>query len=323
MSKFTGRLEQVGIGKEGTRGTGVDPTYWMPKTAVTFDDKVVQALVRGSYGHITDAPMTAQVVSKWAEGDIEGEINISSFGLILLALCGTDTPALADTCYTHAYTINNDVAHTSLSIQAHDPIGDLRFRLAMLNSLSIEVALGEFVKFTSNFISKAHQDTGVFSPTYAIDQRFVSKDLTLKVADDISGITAATKLKVKNLTVEFNKNVEKIDVLGTPEPEDILLKGLNIKGTIELNYEDRTWRDYMLNGTAKALSINLKSSKLLGATTYPELSMIFPKVRFFDWEKSTGLDDIASQSVSFEVMYDLANTRLWSTLSLVNKVASY
>ena len=40
MSKFVGRLYQIGLGKESSRGTGVAPTYWIPKTAVSFDDKI-------------------------------------------------------------------------------------------------------------------------------------------------------------------------------------------------------------------------------------------------------------------------------------------
>ena len=321
---FTGRLYEVGLAKEGTRGTGVAATHWIPKTAVTFDDKIQSAMVAGSYGHISDAAMTAQVVSKWAEGNIEAEINANSFGLVLLALCGTDTPgSVVDATYTHVYTIENDVTPDSLSIQVKDPIGNIRYRLAMLNSLAIDVTLGEMVKFTANFISKVHQDVTAATPTYAIDQRFVSRDLTFKVANDISSIAASSKISVKHLAIEFARNVEKLDILGTLEPEDIVSKGFRITGTIELNYEDRTWRDYMLNGSAKAMQIQLKSTKLLGATTYPELNMIFPKVHFESWEPALGLDDIASQTINFDIMFDLANTRLWSTLNLVNETASY
>lgn len=324
MSKFTGRLYEVGIGKETSRGTGVAPDFWIPKTSLSFDDKISKALTAGSYGHISDAPFTGQIVSKWAEGDIEGEVNANSFGLILLALCGTvNTDGPTDSAYTHSYTIENDVDPDSLSIQTHDPIGDLRFRLAMINSLSMEVTLGEMVKFTANFISKVHQDIGTASPSYSRDHRFVSKDLTLKVADDVGSLSAASKLSVKNLTIEFARNVERIDILGTPEPEDILSKGFRITGTIELNYEDRTWRDYMVDGSVKAMQIKLESSKTIGATAVPTLDIQFPKVHFEEWEPALGLDDISSQSINFDVMFDLANTRLWSTFDLINTQASY
>jgi len=323
MPKFTGRLYQVGIGKETTRGVGVAPDFWIPKTSISFDDKVQKALVSGSYGHISDAPFSGQVVSKWAEGDIEGELNANSFGLILLALCGSVSSSGSGPSYTHSYSIENNVTPDSLTIQVHDPIGDMRFRLAMINSLSIEVALGEIVRYTANFISKAHQDVGSASPTYERDHRFTSKDLTLKVANDISGLSGASKISVRSLTLEVARNVERIDILGTPEPEDIVVKGFRITGTIELNYEDRTWRDYMLNGNVKAMQIKLESSKEIESGVYPKLEFVFPKVHFSEWEPSLGLDDFATQSINFEVMYDLANNRLWSTCELINSHNAY
>lgn len=324
MSKFTGRLYEVGIAKETERGTGVSPLFWIPKTVVTFDDKVSKALVAGSYGHITDAPMTAQVVSEWAEGNIEGEINANSFGLILLALCGTvGSPGNPETgVYTHDYTIQNDVTPDSLSISVHDPIGDIRFRLAVLNSLSIDITLGEMVTYVANFMSKKHQDITAETPSYDRDHRFVSKNLTFKVAADPSDISAASKISVKHLTLEFARNAERVDILGTPEPEDIVTKGFRITGTLELAYEDRTWRNYMLDNTIRAMQILLTGSKKIGATEYAKLDVVFPKVHFEAWEPALGLDDIAGQTINFDVLFDLAHTRLWSTFQLQNTHAS-
>jgi len=324
MSKFTGRKYEVGIGKETTRGSGVSPDFWIPKTAVSFDDKAEKSLVRGSYGNITDAAMTAYLTSKWAEGNIEGEINANSFGLILLALCGTvNSSGPTDSAYTHDYTLQNDNEHDSLSIQVHDPIGDIRFRLAMLNSLTIEIVPGEIVKYTANFISKVHQDIDSASPSYDIDHRFTASDLTFKVANDVSSLAAASQISVKRITLNIEKNVERNEVLGTLEPEDILLKGFRITGSIELNYEDRTWRNYMLNNSVKALQIKLESSKAIGSSTYPTLDIQFPKVHFESWEPALELDDIVSQTINYDVLYDLSNARLWSTFQLINSQVSY
>lgn len=321
MSLFTGRLVEVGIGKESPRGTGVAASYWMPKTAISFDDKISKALVAGSYGHITEAPFTGQVVTKWAEGDIEGELNANSFGLLLLSLVGTEGYQLNETGVgQHDYTIQNDNQHDSLTIHVSDPIGAMKFRMAMINSMSIDVALGEYVKYTANFMSKVHQDEAVQTPTYQVDHRFVHPNLTFKIATTVSGLAAATAICLKSLTLNIDKTVERIDCLGTLEPEDIVNTGIRVYGTIELNYEDRTWRDYMLNGNVRAMQIKLTGSKLIGATQYATFDFQAPKVHFFEWEPSRELGDIASQTINFEVMYDLNNDRLWSTLQLLNSV---
>jgi len=326
MAKFTGRLVEIGIGKETTRGVGVDASFWLPKTAITFDDKVAKALVTGSYGNITDAAITGQVVSKWAEGNIEGELNANSFGLLLLALVGTvstsnDTPETG--VHTHDYTLQNDVQHDSLTIHVKDPIGAMRFRMAMINSITIDITLGEYVTYTANFISKVHQDEASPTVSYSIDHRFVHPDLTFKVANSVSGLSGASKISLRSLSLTIEKNVERLEVLGSIEPEDIVNKGIRITGSLELNYEDRTWRDYMLDGSTKAMQIKLESSKVIGSSSHPTLEIVFPKVHFSEWEPARGLGDIATQTINFDVFYDLANTRLWSTLQLINTQSSY
>jgi len=326
MSKFTSRLVNVGLGHESTRGVGVAASYWLPKTELSFDNKTKKALVAGSYGNISDAAMTAYVTGKWAEGNIDGEINIDSFGLILLALFGTESASTDDpesgVC-THSYTLQNDNQHDSLSIHLHDPIGQLQFKMAMINSLGIDITLGEIVKYTANFISKASVDSSS-TPSYITDKRFTSRDLTFKVANSVSALSAASAISVKHLTLNFEKNTKLDEVLGTLEPENILNMGLKISGSIELNYEDRTWRNYMLNGNTKAMQIKLESSQTIGVSTNPKLEFVFPKATFSEWEPKHALDDIVGQSINFEVLLDISTdpARLWSSASLINSTNS-
>lgn len=325
MSKFTGRLVELGIGKETDRGTCVGATFWIPKTVLTFDDKVLDVRTAGSYGNITDAAMTGQVVTKWAEGDIEGEINIDSFGLFLLALVGTSTPTGPTSgTYAHNYTLQNDNIHDSLTLTVKDPDDYFRFCRAMINSMTIDVALGEYVTYRINFLSRYHQDTVSTTPTYTTSNRFVHPNLTFKVAANKDAIAAASKISLKSLSITIEKEAERVDVLGSLEPEDIVNKTIRITGTFELNLEDKTWRDYMLNGSVRAMQIKLEGTTIIGSgTILPTLEFVFPKVWFSGWESSRGLGDIASQSINFDVLYDLSNTRLWSTMQLINETASY
>ena len=323
MSYWTGRRAQIGIGKESPRGTITAASYWMPQTAISFSDKITKALTAGAYGHITDAAMTGQVVQKWAEGDIEGEVNVQSFGLLLLALFGTDGYSLNETGVgQHDYTIQDDNISPSLSIWVNDPIDAMAFGRAMVNSMTIDVALGEFVKHTTNFVSNSFKGQTPPSPSYSVDQRWVHPNLTFKVAAEPGEIASASAISLKNLSLTIEKNVERLDILGSTWAEDIVNKGLKLFGTLELNYEDNTWRNYMMDNTIRAMQIKLTGTKLIGATQYATLDMVFPKVHFFEWEPSRGLGDIAGQSINFEILFDLSNDRLWSTMQLLNSVTS-
>ena len=55
MAKFVGRLLQLGIAKEGTRGAGAASTYMLPNTSFSFDDKIVQARSVGALGKLADS----------------------------------------------------------------------------------------------------------------------------------------------------------------------------------------------------------------------------------------------------------------------------
>ena len=327
MAKFTERRRSVGIAKEATHGgSAVAAQYWIPKTTLTFDDKVTKALVAGSYGNLSGAPMTAYTVQKWAEGNIEGEINVNSFGLILLALLGSETASSGVPgagANTHTYTLLDTNEHPSLTIHVDDPIGDIQFRLAMLNSLTINFALGEIVSYTSNFVSRVHGNSSE-TPTWETDTRFTSPNLTFKLGNNYSVVTSQTAIKLKSLTLDIAKTVERLDILGSFGPEDILNKDLRISGSLELTYEDRTWRDYMLNGTTRAMQIKLTSTKSINAGgDKAELNFIFPKVHFDAWEPTGGLGDVMGQTINFEIMLDISTSpaRLWSTATLVNTTA--
>ena len=58
----------------------------------------------------------APVALKWAEGSVELDIFSRSFGLILLNLFGSVSPASnADGTYTHTFSLGEDNQHDSLT----------------------------------------------------------------------------------------------------------------------------------------------------------------------------------------------------------------
>lgn len=324
MSKFIGRRVNVGIAKESSRGVGVAAAFTIPKTNYTFDDKANKARSGEQLGNIAGNGSQSIVTGRFAEGALEGEVNANSFGLLLLALFGTDTPsAYATGAYKHTFTLANTNQHQSLSIHCEDPIGDVIFENAMIDNLSIDVNENEIVKFTAGLKSKKGQ-SDTYTPAFAADYKFVGRDMEFKVAATQGDLAAASAVSIKSLKLTVNKNVDFDWVLGTLEPEDVLNKQIVIQGQLTLNYEDRTWRDYMLNGDYKAIGIKLTNSRAeIGTAGTPILYFEFPVVDFSEWESQRGNDEIAGQTINFTVLYDIANSRLVSEVSITNTTASY
>ncbi len=325
MSKYIGRLVDVGVGRETSRGTGATPVYHLPLLSLGFDDRVTKARSVGSLSKLEDSEESF-VTTQFSEGDMEGEIRSDSFGLILYGMLGgLTTSGPTDSAYSHAFSLSHSNQHQSLAMVVHDSNSDELYKLVMLNELEIVAELDEIVKYTASFLSKRSVPTGLSVPAVTDEFKFTKKHLRFKVASSIAGLSGASAISLKSLTLTISKNTEIDDVLGTAEPEDILNHQLSIEGELTLNYEDETWKNYMRDNTARAMEIAFTNNdELIGAATRPSLTMQFPNVDFFDWEPDYALDDIVTQTISFKASRDVTNNAdAISTCTLVNDVASY
>ena len=324
MAKFIGRRVNVGFGKESAHGVASAATFTVPKVDYSVDDKANMVQSGESFSSIVGSGGQAFVTGRFAEGDLETELNVNSFGLVLLATLGASSPAAYQTsAYKHTYTLANTNAHTSLTIFTKDPIGDVAFKGCVIDTLEIMVKPEEVVSYKAGFKGRKGNDWS-WTANYVTDYKFVGRDLTFKVADDTSGIAAASALSLKELVVTINKNVEYDWVLGTLEPEDVLNKQITIEGKLTLNYEDRTWRDYMLNGTNKAVSILLTDTRdTIGVAGNPAFYLELPKCYFSEWESQRGNDDIVGQTINFTALFDVSTSKLISDCYVQNTTASY
>lgn len=330
MSKFTGRQQNVGLAREATRGTLVTPTIIVPKTNFTVEDKAEKAKFMGNYGRLEGGD-AALVTHKWAEGDLELELTDKVAALLMYAMFGSLSTGSFNSAYKHTLTVQQSVQPTTLSLWLNDEIGagesptkSLAYAMAMVNSLEIEVALGELVKAKVNFISKVHKDFARQAFTYAAENKFAHQHLQLRFAADTSGLSAAAKIKARNFKIRFTRDVVRENALGTVQPVDILARNFKIAGSLNLTYEDRTYRDYMLAGTYKAMRFALVNGDVAIGSTNPQIQVDLPYVHFESWAPSHPLDDVATQEINFEALFDVSNNVLvGANTFVVNSTASF
>jgi hypothetical protein len=323
MAQFIGRLADIGIARETSRGVGVAAAFSLPKSNFTFDDKANKARSAESLGSISGNGAQSFVTQRFSEGQIDGEINARSFGLLMYAAFGACTTTNPSGAYKHTFTILNTNQHPSLTVHTNDSINDRAFEGSMVDSLEMEVNTEDIVKFTCGLKGKKGQDSS-YVPSYVTpDYKFLGRELTFKVAADTASLAAASAVSVKELKLSIQKNAEHNFVLGTLEPEDIFNKQMTISGSIVLDYNEVTWRDYMLDGSTKALSIYLNNARQAISSNTPQLYFEFPVVDFSEWERNRANDEIVTQSINFTALYDQANSKLISDCYVVNNVTSY
>lgn len=318
MTKFAGRLGTVGLAVESTRGTPVNPTYWLPNVTVSFFDRTETAREEQGLGVLADSD-SLYVTMRMGEGEIESQLYDQALGYILTSLLGAVPSSSGVNPYTHAFTLTNANQQKSLSIYWKDPNTSIMFPLAVVDSLEVTVEPNGIVEYTVGFKSKGSRDWTSQTPSFTtLGSKFLHQHLEFKLAANIAGIAAATKLSLKGLELTISRNTVFDSVMGTVEPEDILAQQTSVEGNITLNNEDTTYRDYMINGTYRAMEIKFNRS------ASSSLTLQLPRVDFTEWEPDYSLNEISKQTINFKGNYDAANALdIISTASLINTKASY
>jgi hypothetical protein len=324
MTKFIGRLADIGIAKEAVRGTAeTSASFYLPRTSLSINDGINQAIDESTVGVIEDSPGAA-VIAKFAEGEIEGHIFDKSFGLILLASLGSvsTTGPAQTTVYTHAFSVLQSAQHPSLTLFLEDPNQDYKYALAVLETLDLEVMLGQYATYRAAFRSKVGA-TATVTPSYVAENHFLPQYGSLKTATNLAGLGAATAIEIRSFKLSVNKNVEDDRKLGSTDPADILNKQFAVEGSIELVFNDNTFKTEMLADTAKAMRLRLTNTDVtIGTSLNPQLTLDLAKVKFSSFERKYENDGIVTATVEFKGFYSVSDASMM-TAELINTQTSY
>lgn len=317
MSKFVGRRGELFLSKESSRGTAtVSNPLFIPRSTISFDDKVETARENEGLGKIADSDANF-VVNRHAEGEFETNLTDKNFGIVLTSLLGSSPVTTGGPTYVHTYTLANTNQHQSLSVVYQDPDTVKLFPLSVVDSLKISVDMNGLVNCTVGMKSRYGRDWSRQTATLtSLGNKFLHQHLQFKIATTVAGLGASTAIPLKKFELNINANADYDQTIGTAEPDDILNQQFSVEGSLELLKQDETYRQLMLDGTYRAADMTfLRASD-------SKLQMQFPRVDFTEWEQDRKLDDIVSQKIQFKGNYDAANALdIISTCVLTNTYA--
>jgi len=324
MSTQIGRLADVGLARETSRGTAeASAKFWIPKTSVDFNEVSVKTIEDSGLG-VIDGRSDADVVKKMAEGPLGGIVYDRSFGLLLYAALGahtTGTPPESGV-YLHKFTRLNSNKHPSLTIFYKDENLDEKYALAMLNELTLNMVLEDYVRYTAGFMSKISA-ANTSTPSYTAENPFLATHATVKFAASTAALATASATAVRAINLTISKNVEDLQNLGSDEPSDIVNKQFTVSGDLELLFDDDTFRDYDIDNTKMACLIKIENDDVtIGTASHPKIEITLAPMTFRDWGKSSGQDDVVTQTVAFDGNFNLTDTKTIS-VDLVNTESTY
>lgn len=300
---FIGRRESVGVASEATNGTAVTPTAWQPHLSLAADSKtntIDNTSAMGRYEEVNDSV----IVERWAEGSVDGKIYSNTMGYFLRNMFGTVASAVhagETTVYDNTFTVLQSGSPKALTLTRVNPLETLAYSYAMLSDLEIEVKAQDWVTFTATFVSKA-QATGSGTPSYSTTEYdFSSKDVTVKFAANVAGLSGATAADIRSLKFKISRKIERNTPLSATDPTAIDVDSYDFSGTITQRYTDTVLEAVALANTIQAMSITIQNNAYtIGSSTKPSLTFTMPQVRLDPQTLSNDLDSPLQQTFNFK-----------------------
>lgn len=327
MSYHIGRRLSVGFSKETTRAQVALPvTFWLPKIALTIDDKINTVVDDSSVAVIEDAE-NQEIANTYSDGTIEGRANDTSLGLWILATLGTETSQSAHSgesaVYDHIFNVNESAPHTSLSLFAVGPnegTTGVIYSLAMVDSLELDLEIGKYVMYKVGFRANKSQTKGTLAASFSsTENAFRPQDGVVKFATNQAGLAAASAITLRKAIVTIKKNIEEDWTIGATAAADRVNKQFVIEGSVELVYADRSYVDtIMLGDLVKAMRISaVNTSVTLGNATNPTVQIDLFKVKLQEVARKIDNNNLVLQTLKFKAYYSLSDSKM-VTITLTN-----
>lgn len=266
MVNEIGRKQAFGLGIETTSGTAVSAVAWIP-----VDDGMLKHVVEKTHDTngfgIIDDTLNSDVTKEMSEFSASGNARSTTIGYLLkMALGAVAAPALVETgVYSHAFSRLNTNNHPSATVYRDSANGDERSAYHMVDSLDMEFAIGEYAKFSVTTKGGKISST-TSSPAFITgtgDEPFLVSSATIKVANDLAGLSSASGVCLQNFKFSIAKNIESIFCMGATELSANINKNFNVSGDFEAIYDDNTYRDLFTGNTKQAIQIEITGKILI------------------------------------------------------------
>jgi hypothetical protein len=326
MSAQSGRKIALGLGLETVRGTSVAPVIWNKHLEVDFQQRVEKELNESGLG-VLDKFNATDVFKEFATGNISGKAGDVSIGYWLSLAFGAkptsgdnadSNPVVKD----HTFAQSQSNQPLSATIALKDTNRDERYAFASLNNLELSFAVGDWLKFSADLVSKKPA-TATNTVAYTAENEFKAKHITVKTAANVAGLSGATARALREFKLMVSRNVNEYMAIGSNEPVDFFTQEVEISGDFTQLFDAVTDRDAYLNDTDQVMQVTIVNSDVvIGASANPKLVLTFYKTNFTEWTLDQSLGSMTEQTLGFQSLYSLTDAKSWDAV-LTNTLASY
>ena len=319
-----GRLQNIWFGKEVTAGTQVTPTVWLPKVSGDLKPIVEKAIEDSSYW-VIDERSNSYVTKKSSEITLWGNArDLTIWHLLLWAFWAVSSSVKSweTVVYEHNFSRENSNNHQSYSIWLQDESITEAISFAMLDTLDINAEAWGFVTFDASLKGRTVTSGASQTPSYVTENEFIAPYTKIYFADDLAWLDWASETKLLRVKLWFVKNLIDIAKNGTTEV-DFHNQQFWVSWDFDAVFEDATFRDYVLNGTKKAMRIEIINTNAnIWVGSNPTIQIDMAQVSFDEWSRSSDNNWIINETIWFIPEYNLWEAKT-VTAKLINTQATY
>lgn len=323
-NEFIGREVDFALAVEQTRGTAESVADRnVRKVSCNLIPRAERVVDDSTFGKLEDAT-NIRTTRKWNEGDVEGIVHADVIGYYLYNIYGAVTSTVVSgDVNQHIFTMEQNIKHPTLTLFVKD--GDVRQeKLAggMITTLELTANTDNFVRYSTSFLAKEGAADSSTIPSLQTEYDFVGRDISVKIATTEAGLSSATALKLKDLSLTLNTNAEADFVFGDYSPNDIYNKQFSIEGSFTKNFVDETFKDLYESDDFRYMQIKIEGEADLGGGNNPSITILLNKIAVQDWSRTSAGDDLSTEDVSFKAFYHETDEQA-SQVTLVNLTDSY
>jgi hypothetical protein len=322
MSKYSGRLEAVGVAVEAVRGTAeLTPQKWVKHVSSDIVSKVDSVIDENVMGIMEDSP-NSRVVKKWFGGSLDGTLYVDVLGYLLLNIYGSETPTQeSGTAYSHEFEMEQSIEHQTLTVFRKD--GDViqkAYAGSVVNTLEISGTTGALVKMVATIICGS-ETSNASNPSYDEEYDFIGRDISIKLADEENDLPSTVATEMKEVKITWDTGALSDFNLGSYYPKNYNAK-MSIEVELKRSMEDTTFEDLWSSGEAKYIEITIEGEATIGTAAKPTVVLLLNKAIVQDWSRSAGANDLAEETIKFKGFYNSTDNQQ-SKVTIINLTPSY
>jgi hypothetical protein len=313
-----GRQVNYGLGLEAIAGTPVTATNWVNQLGFDFNPRSETVTNNSAFG-VVERNNGADVLRNWSEGSLEAKLTDRTSGLLLTSAFGNvSSAANADASgnvYDHTFTINQDIEGKTLTLVRKDDVSTIAYAGARVGEWSLNLELGDYVKYSANVLAKQGVSTTA-TAAYSAENEFLPKHMAVKIDSN-------TILTAESFSLTVNPNIDPDWEFGSGDPFSFTSKGYEFNFELTCRYQDTVLETAYKDGTYHSFEVAaVNTGATIGTSANPSLVITAPRFSVTDWTLNQDLDSPVTQTLTGTIYYSQSDSKAIQAV-LTNTVEEY